>query len=523
MRRITTKIILLAGLVFFHFAVNAEVPIHNLEVNNQKSEVSNLDVVPTQVTAVSIQDETNVDSSNSIPVIQTPAPTVLSIPSVPVNENEVKAGLLYDVVAQKIIWEKGLNNSFPIASLTKMMVALLAVEDVRAGKFNWDDKVCWTRETIVGRKKNLKHIYTNASYTLRDVFKAAMIASNNECAEQLARYIGLGDRQATILRMNTRAQELKMFGTFFNNPTGLPESRSVYDNRSTPSDLLNLSLEMLKYKEVIDIASMGYASIENGSTSNVISNHNRLTIDYSGEVDGLKTGYTRRAGFCLVATAAKCDHRLISIVLGCRGPQIRNEVVRDMFNDYYTSINLDKLGVCPNEANTEEVIVQNGVKGRYVTITERLKKVHVVKRGENIATVARRYNCTTTQLRAWNKRSMRKNYVYAGQHLMVYINQPHNIFVREAIDETDEDKQLLSDAEVNKIEDAKKESSSTLQNNSIKTPVKYLYHVVSPGDTLFKISQKYSGISVDDLKVLNNLSDNGSLKPGTKIKIRVQS
>lgn len=94
-------------------------------------------------------------------------------------------------------------------------------------------------------------------------------------------------------------------------------------------------------------------------------------------MDGLKTGYTKRAGFCLVATTAKCDHRLVSIVLGSRGPQIRNEVVRDMINHYYTSIGLDPLGpYCPDPLLPNPNLAKNNQPGagEYVTVTEKVKK-----------------------------------------------------------------------------------------------------------------------------------------------------
>lgn len=459
----------------------------------------------------------------SIPAVSISAPDY----TLPVNEKEIRAGLLYDVVNQKVVWQKEMDIAYPIASLTKMMVALLAAEDVRLNKFSWDDRVQWMRATTVGRKKNRKTVYSNVNYSLRDVFKASMIASNNECAEKLAIYIGGGSLQSTIDRMNVRAKELGMFNTFFTNPTGLPAPHSMFDNRSSPSDLLKLSLEMLKYNEVVEIAAMGYASIENGSKSNVISNHNKLTIEYAGEVDGLKTGYTRRAGFCLVATAAKCDHRLISIVLGCRGPQIRNEVVRDMINDYYTSISLDKLGNCQVPyATASNSIKKDGVKGRYVTINEKVKKFHVVKKGDNVSTVARKYKVTTAQLRNWNKHALRKNYLYAGQKLLVYQYQPHSIFVQETADtvELEEDKPLLTSSEKSELEKARNEADikdKPVQNSADQS--KYLYHTVAPGDTLFKISQKYSGTTVEDLKQLNKIYDSRFLKPGTRLKIKVQS
>ena len=86
-------------------------------------------------------------------------------PTIPVNENEIRAGLLYDVVNRKIVWQKNISGVYPIASLTKMMVALLAVEDVRNEKFNWNDKVNWTRESIVGRRKNRKKVYSQVCYS----------------------------------------------------------------------------------------------------------------------------------------------------------------------------------------------------------------------------------------------------------------------------------------------------------------------------------------------------------------------
>jgi D-alanyl-D-alanine carboxypeptidase (penicillin-binding protein 5/6) len=449
---------------------------------------------------------------------------------VPVNENEVKAGLLYDAVNSKVVWQKNISKVLPIASLTKMMVALLAVEDVRAGKYSWTDRVTWTREYYVGKRKSRRKVHTQANYSLMDLFKASMIASNNECSEQMARYLGNGNLQSTIDRMNARAKELCMMNTYYGNPTGLPAPHMMFDNASTPSDMLLLTLEMLKYNEVLDIASMGYASIENGKSSSVISNHNRLTIDYSGEVDGLKTGYTRRAGFCLVATTAKCEHRLVSIVLGCRGPQIRNEVVRDMFNDYYLGLGLDKLGPyspAPLKSDENLARVQSG-DGKYVTVYEKGKKIHVVKRGESLSTIALKYKCSTTQLKSWNKGSVYGSKILAGQKLAVYVNKPKSIFIQNPVNgtETEDDKQLITETEKKDLDKAGEladASSGLVEKAKVSPSQKYVYHVVEPGDTLFNIALKYKGITVEELKSLNKITNTRSLKPGTKIKVKVKA
>lgn len=474
-----------------------------------------------------------------------------------VNEGEVKAGLLYDVANNKIVWEKNLNTVFPIASLTKMMGALLTIEDINAGKYRWDDTVKWTRTSIVGKRKHRRTVYSTASYSLRDVFKASMIASNNECAEQLARYIGDGNLPATIDRMNQRARELGMLSTYYGNPTGLPSPNWMYDNASTPTDLLKLTVEMLKYPEILDIAKMGYATIENGKSTSVIRNHNRLTIDFSGEVDGLKTGYTKRAGFCLVATTAKCDHRLVSIVLGSRGPQIRNEVVRDMINHYYTSIGLDPLGpFCPNPLLPNPNLAQNNQpgEGQYVTVTERVKKVHVVKSGENLSLIAGKYRCTTSQLKSWNKGKVKGTTVYKGQKLYVYSNVNKKVFVAKVDNGTEEEDDKPIVANQNETASAVENDSANEPNvksditaktevmptgdkaaKTDKTAVakvaskpiiekpKYIYHTVAPGDTLFNIAQRYQGVSVAELKTLNNIHNIRSLKPGMKLKVKVQA
>lgn len=474
-------------------------------------------------------------------------------PILPVNEQEVKAGLLYDVASNKIVWQKNLNIAFPIASLTKMMVALLTIEDIELGKFKWDDNIQWTRAYSIGRGRHRRIVNQNEKYSLLDVFKATMIASNNECAEQMARYLGNGDLQFTIDRMNRRAKELGMSSTYYGNPTGLPSPNWMYDNAATPTDLLRLTVEMLKYQEILDIAKMGYATIENGKSTSVIHNHNRLTIDYAGEVDGLKTGYTRRAGFCLVATTAKCDRRLVSIVLGCRGPQIRNEVVRDMINNYYSSIGLDPLGPnCPSPllpnpflANKPETTSSNA---QYVTITDKVKRVHVVRSGENLSLIAGKYNCSTAQLKLWNKAKIHGSKVITGQKLAVYSNVNKKILVSKPVNgsEEEDDKPLLTadekvikeNSEVdNKTIPVETETAATLEfkkpiskqmvnNNHVAKLVhenqKYLYHTVAPGDTLFSIAQRYEGVTVAKLKSLNNIHNIHSLRPGTKLKVKVQ-
>jgi D-alanyl-D-alanine carboxypeptidase len=429
--------------------------------------------------------------------------------SMQVNTRHFRAGLLYDVENKKIVWEKQMNSVYPIASLTKMMVALLTIEDIKAEKFKWTDNVQWTRQIVI--KKGRKRIRSTApaNYSLHDLFKAAMIASNNELTDQMARYIGNGNLDATIQRMNERARELGMNSTYYGNPTGLPASRRAYDNSSSPTDLLLLSLEMLKYDEITEVTGMDYANINNGRNSTIISNHNRLTIDYKGEVDGMKTGYTKRAGFCLVATSNKCNHRLISIVLGAPAPITRNDIVKGMFSDYYAAIGLDRLG----DNNVQYTATQsadenpNAEDGEYVLRPKQIIQVHLVRGGENLTAIANKYNCTTPELKKWNR--LRSSTIRKGQRLVIKSTIQERVWIAKNVTEDSTNSQEANN------QTASPEAETTAKEN-------FVYHTIQPGDTLFKISQRYRGISVEELKSMNDISNSRSLKPGTKLKVPVK-
>jgi len=424
-----------------------------------------------------------------------------------VEQNHLKAGLLYDVQNQKIVWQKDMGKTYPIASLTKMMVALLTVEDIHAGKVHWEDQVAWTRDIYYYVKKKRVRSTSDVSYSLLDLFKNAMIASNNEAAEQMARYVGEGNLDAFIQRMNVRARELGMMSTYYGNPTGLPSYSRLYDNASTPTDLLMLALEMLKYPEIIDVTRMDYADIACGKKSTIISNHNRLAIDFKGQVDGMKTGYTKRAGFCLVASSYKCDHRLVSIVLGAKAPGTRNDLVRGMFDDYYTSIGLDKLSPycsAPEQfttAGSTDNEDADAPEGAYVYQTKVAFFTHKVKRGEYLSYIADKYKVTVPQIKKWNH--LKSTRLQAGQNLLVKGTIRQKVWMTK-------DEQSGNNPKKNP--EIKSPAITTSQEN-------YVFYTVQQGDTLFSISRQYNGISIDKLKELNNIADESCITPGMKIKV----
>jgi len=442
-------------------------------------------------------------------------------PSIRYDGMGIKAGLLYDVETKKIVWQKEMNQALPIASLTKMMVALITVEDVKAGLVHWDDDVSWVRDLAVGKRRKKKIIHTPVTYTLHDLFKAAMIASNNEASEQMARYVGNGDLRSFIDRMNKRALELGMNSTYYSNPTGLPASVRTLDNSSNPVDLLTLALEMVKYPEILEVTGMGYADVQNGRYTQQLRNHNRLAIDYNGEVDGMKTGYTRRAGFCLVATSNKCDYRLISVALGSNAPGTRNDIVKGLINEYYTSVGIDRLGPychAPADMYAAGIPTPTDSNADYIFKSKTVRKTHTVRRGEHLAVIADKYNCSVGEVKRWNK--MRTTRLLAGQKLKIYTTVQEKIYVQNPVVPAT----IASDEpESTDVQPSEKVVVAHAEPAPSAEASKYVIYTVQPGDTLFNISQRYEGSTVQMLKKINKINNSRSIKVGTKLKVPVNS
>lgn len=264
-------------------------------------------------------------------------------PEIAYKDYAVRGGLVYDLTQNKIVWGKNMEDAVPIASITKMMVALIAMEEIAADKICWDDPVKVTREAVLiqGSKVYLKQ---GETLTVQKLIEAAMIRSGNDACYLLAQF--LGDSEAEfVARMNRKAEALGMENTKFSNSTGMPADKGKKDNYSTPMDLLKLAKEALKYPELVEITSRKRETINNGyNPTFTFDNRNKLVSRYEDDIDGLKTGFTNNAKYCIVATSKRCDYRVISIVLGVENSYLRNQIVVGMLNNYYDRIGLGVLG-----------------------------------------------------------------------------------------------------------------------------------------------------------------------------------
>ena len=199
------------------------------------------------------------------------------------------------------------NEPLPMASTTKVMTALLALE-----KGNLDDVVT-VGCNAYGVPGTSIYLNLGERITLRDLLYGLLLASGNDAAVAIAEHIG-GSVEAFCAMMTERAAELGCENTVFVNPNGLPAD----GHHTTAYDLALIAREAMKHETFREIVSTRRASIpwEGRSYDRILNNKNRLLADYEGAT-GIKTGYTRAAGRCLVFGARRDGLEVIGVVLNC--------------------------------------------------------------------------------------------------------------------------------------------------------------------------------------------------------------
>src|SRR5690554_5599413 len=245
--------------------------------------------------------------------------------------------VLMDPLSGRVIMENNSNERLPPASLTKMMTVYIVERELDEGRISMSDMVpisvkAWKTE---GSRTFIKE---GTSVSVEDLLKGVIIQSGNDASVALAEFIA-GSEGAFVDIMNQQAQLLGMKDTHFENATGLPAP----DHFSTAYDLAVLARAIINdYPENYPI----YA--EKHFTYNNIRQPNRNSLLWRDDsVDGLKTGHTEEAGYCLVASAKRNDTRFIATVMGTSSSQARSQEIQKMLNygfRYYESERLFRAG-----------------------------------------------------------------------------------------------------------------------------------------------------------------------------------
>lgn len=232
--------------------------------------------------------------------------TVCPVQAVEFKVN-ARSAVLMDPESGRVLFQQNAHQKLPPASVTKLMTMLLIMEAVESGRVKWNDKIP-TTATAAGMGGSQVYLKEGEELSLHEMFKAIAVVSANDASTAVAEYL-YGTDEDFIGAMNQKARQLGLKSTHFANETGLPDP----NHYSSAYDLAILSRELLKYPKVLEYTSIWMDSLRDGKF--VLKNTNNLLKVYRG-ADGLKTGHTDEAKFCLSATAKRDNLRLISVILG---------------------------------------------------------------------------------------------------------------------------------------------------------------------------------------------------------------
>ncbi|WP_163855651.1 D-alanyl-D-alanine carboxypeptidase family protein [Paenibacillus elgii] len=251
------------------------------------------------------------------------------------------SSVIIDADSGTVIHDKNKDARLPPASITKIMTMLLIMEALDQGKLKLDEKVR-TSEYAASMGGSQIFLEVGEEMTVRDMLKGIAMASGNDASVAMAEKIA-GTEQGFVRMMNERAAQLGMKNTHFVNPNGLPAE----NHYSSAYDIALMSKELLKHEAITQYTGLYQDYLRKESPKPFwLVNTNKLVRFYSG-ADGLKTGYTSEAKFCLSATAKRDNLRVISVVMGEPDTKTRNAEVTRMF-DYafsqYTNLPIYKTG-----------------------------------------------------------------------------------------------------------------------------------------------------------------------------------
>ena len=248
-----------------------------------------------------------------------------------------KSAILIEASTGKIIFEKNAHEKLPMASMTKMMTLLLIMENIENGNLKWDEIVT-ASEHAASMGGSQIFLEPGEEMTVEDLVKGICIGSGNDASVAMAEKIG-GTEEKFVIMMNKKAKELGLKNTNFVNACGLDAD----NHYSSAYDMVIIAKELVKYKKILEFTGT-YEDYLRKNTPNSfwLVNTNKLVRYYSG-VDGLKTGYTKSAGYCITTTAYKNNMRLISVVMGEPSSKIRNNETISLLDYGFNTYRMDKI------------------------------------------------------------------------------------------------------------------------------------------------------------------------------------
>ena len=298
-----------------------------------------------------------------------------------------KSTILIEESTGKILYEKNSDEKRAPASMTKVMSMLLIMEALDNKQISLNDEVTISQNAADMGGSQL-FLQPNQTAKVEDLLKGIAVASGNDAVVAMAEKIA-GSEEKFVDMMNKKAKELGLKNTQFKNPHGLDEE----GHYTSAHDMAIMAKELIKHKNILNYTSIyeEYLTKSDGTKLWMV-NTNKLVKFYKG-VDGLKTGFTQTAGYCLTATAMKNNTRLISVVMGEDTSANRSTDTVNLLNYGFNSYKVNTI--IKKEKNIAKVKVNKGKEDKVyirtkenvnelLNVNEKAKKYTLVPEVKNI-------------------------------------------------------------------------------------------------------------------------------------------
>lgn len=241
-------------------------------------------------------------------------------------ESDARSLILIEAETGTVLYEKNADAPLPPASVTKIMTMLLVMEAIDSGKISPDELVT-VSETAASMGGSQVFLEPGEQMSVSELLKCVTVVSANDACVALAEHIS-GSEEAFVALMNQRAAELSMTHTNFENTNGLDDT--TVNHVISARDISIMSRELItKHPKILEYSSIWLDSIRNGEFG--LTNTNRLIRFYPG-ANGLKTGSTAKAKFCISASAKRGNMQLICVVMGASTRDSRNEITKKLLD-----------------------------------------------------------------------------------------------------------------------------------------------------------------------------------------------
>lgn len=330
---------------------------------------------------------------------------LISIPLVKAEETEdlapnAKSAIMIEASTGEILFQKNKDEKLAPASMTKMMSMLLIMEEIENGNLKWNEMIT-TSEKASSMGGSQIFLKVGEKMTVEDLLKGVAIASGNDAVVALAERVS-GSEEQFVKRMNIRAKDLGLKNTNFINATGL----TADNHYSSAYDMSLIAKELIKHEKILEFTSTYEDYLRKDTKSPFwLVNTNRL-VRFKEGVDGLKTGFTDEAGYCLTATMKKDNMRLITVVMKEENTSKRSADTTKMldygFNIYMVQTILDekttieKKKVELGKTLTTEIVPKENItilnkkseEQKNITYKTNINKIIApVKKGDKVGTI----------------------------------------------------------------------------------------------------------------------------------------